>query len=349
MDLDSVLGSAGRLRLAHLPTPLERMARLTEHLGGPQLWVKRDDLTGLGLGGNKVRKLEFVLPDALERGADVLVTAGVEQSNSVRQIAAAAAVVGLDCHVIRLTDRVAATPASKVPTGNAFLTQLFGATVREVRWTGDRAAAIVGAAEDLAAAGRRPYVVPYGVSNPMGALGYVAAALELADQLETAGITASAVIHASGSGGTQAGLVVGFAASGVEVIGVDVDAEPDRIRAEVSSIAVQLANDLELDGRGIDASIEIAGGFAGPAYGSITDSALEAIDLAARFEGLVLDPVYSAKAFGAMIAMVRGGRFSRHQHVVFVHTGGAPSLLAMPDILGRIVPMRRPQSAGSDG
>ncbi len=316
------------------------MHRLTEFLGGPRLWVKRDDLTGLGLGGNKVRKLEYVLPEAIERGADVLVTAGVAQSNSVRQIAAAAARVGLDCHVVQLTHRVDSAETTQAATGNAMVIRLLGATVREVRWSGDRADAIEHACVELGRSGRTPYCVPYGVSNPLGAIGYVAAAEEIASQCAALRIRPAAVVHASGSGGMQAGLVVGLHGNGIHAIGVDVDAEPDRVRSDVSSIAVQLANEFELDAPGIDAAIEVLPGYAGPTYGAVTDTMLEAIDLAARLEGLILDPVYSAKALAAVIGLTRQGRFGAGDDVVFIHTGGAPSLLAKPEILDEVTARR---------
>jgi D-cysteine desulfhydrase family pyridoxal phosphate-dependent enzyme len=321
------------------------MDRLSEHLGGPRLWVKRDDLTGLGLGGNKVRKLEYVIPDALEHRADILVTSGVAQSNSVRQIAAAATRVGLDCQAIQLTDRVDSEPAAGPRVGNAMIIPLLGASVHRMRWRGDRAAAIEHAAEQLVKAGRRPYVVPYGVSNPLGAIGYVAAAIEMSTQFTAAGIRPQAVVHASGSGGTQAGLVVGFFDDRVHVIGVDVDAEPERVRADIAGIAVQMANEFGLDARGVNAAIEVLGGYAGPHYGAITAATLEAIDLGARLEGLILDPVYSAKALAAVIGMTREGRLGEHGDVVFIHTGGAPSLLARPDLLDRIEAAHAPMRA----
>jgi len=341
MNLRDLVAAAPRTRLAHLPTPLERMERLTDHLGGPRLWVKRDDLTGLGLGGNKVRKLEFVLPNALERAADVLVTAGVAQSNSVRQIAAAAARTGLDCHVIELTDRVDAPQYRGRPTGNAMVIRLLGATVEQVRWTGNRAEAIEAAAARLAHDGRRPYVVPYGVSNPRGAMGYVAAALELCDQLDSSRIEAAAVVHASGSGGTQAGLAVGLQGTSIRLIGIDADAEPDRVRNDVAGIARRLAEKLGVRAGAVGESIEVAPGHAGDAYASITDGVVEAIDLAARLEGLILDPVYSGKGLAGLIDLVRSGRFHPSDDVIFIHTGGAPGLLAVPDVYDRIASQRR--------
>jgi L-cysteate sulfo-lyase len=330
MNLRELVAATPRYRLAHLPTPIEPMERLSAYLGGPRLWVKRDDLTGLGLGGNKVRKLEFVLPDAIAQDADVLVTAGVAQSNSVRQISAGAAKAGIECHVVEFTDRPGASETGGNPTGNAMLIRLFGATVVNVGWTGDRNAAIADAAAGLAAQGRRPYVVPYGVSNPLGAIGYVAAAHEIEDQAAARGLDFAAVVHASGSGGTQAGLAVALAGSALRVIGVDADAEPERVHADVAGIAVGLAEEWGVDTDAVADSIEVAGGFAGDTYASATEGALAAIDLAARLEGLVLDVVYSGKGLAGLVGMVRAGRFNAADDVLFIHTGGAPGLLAGP-------------------
>lgn len=334
--LRELVADTPRYRLAQLPTPLEPMERLTEYLGGPRLWVKRDDLTGLGLGGNKVRKLEFVLPEAISRGADVLVTAGVAQSNSVRQIAAGAARAALDCHVVEFTERPGVVESAGPPIGNAMLIRLFGATVEHVGWTGDRNGAIESAAAALAAAGRRPYVVPYGVSNPLGAIGYVAAAHEIEDQAADLGISFAAVVHASGSGGTQAGLAVGLARSPLRAVGVDADAEPERVKADVTRIATGLAQEWGVDVAAVADAVEVAGGFAGDTYASATEGALAAIDLGARLEGLVLDLVYSGKGLAGLIGMIRAGRFAPTDDVLFIHTGGAPGLLAMPDVLGRL-------------
>lgn len=337
MNLRELVAATPRYRLAHLPTPIEPMSRLSDELGGPRLWVKRDDLTGLGLGGNKVRKLEFVLPDAIAHEADVLVTAGVAQSNSVRQIAAGAAKAGIDCHVVEFTERPGAAASGENPTGNAMLIRLFGATVAQVGWTGDRNAAIAEAAAALSAEGRRPYVVPYGVSNPLGAIGYVAAAHEIEDQARDLGVDFAAVVHASGSGGTQAGLAVALAGSELPVIGIDADAEPERVTADVTEIAVGLAESWGVDAAAVADSIEVAGGFAGDTYASATEGALAAIDLAARLEGLVLDVVYSGKGLAGLIGLVRSGRFAGDDDVLFIHTGGAPGLLAMPEVLGEVL------------
>src|SRR5690348_17328180 len=188
-SLDTALKQYGRLGLAHLPTPLEPMKRLSEHLGGPRLWVKRDDCTGVGLGGNKLRKLDYVLKQALEQGADTLVSGGVVQSNSQRQVAAAAAKLGLACHLAVYHGRLAPPSAEYDKTGNALLNRLFGATLHDVPWDGDRNGAIRALADRLRSEGRRPFVVPYGVSDALGAVGYASTVVEIAEQSAAAGIS----------------------------------------------------------------------------------------------------------------------------------------------------------------
>src|SRR5689334_15944626 len=206
------LAAFPRLGLADLPTPLEPMKRLTAHLGGPRLWVKRDDATGLGFGGNKLRKLDYVLHDAVSNGADTIVSGGVVQSNSQRQVAAAAAKLGLACHLAVYHGRLAPPTPDYERTGNVALNKLFGAVLHDIPWTGDRNQAIRDLADTLAAQGRKPFVVPYGVSDALGAIGYASTALEIAQQAAAAGFTPSAIVHCSGSGATQAGLVLGAAA-----------------------------------------------------------------------------------------------------------------------------------------
>jgi L-cysteate sulfo-lyase len=326
--LDSLLTSFGRLGLAHLPTPFEPMKRLSEHLGGPRLWVKRDDCTGVGLGGNKLRKLDYVLKQALAEGCDTLVSGGVVQSNSQRQVAAAAAKLGLSCHLAVYHGRLAPPSAEYEKTGNALLNRLFGATLHDVPWDGDRNGAIRALAERLHSEGRKPYVVPYGVSNPLGAVGYASTVAEIAAQSIAAGLSPAAIVHCTGSGGTQAGLVIGArsALPKTRVVGIDIDAEPERVRADVVTYAQGAA---DLLGQPFDAhDVEVVAGHAGPAYGVAHEATVEAIKLGARLEGLVLDPVYSGKGLAGLIAMVRSGRWTKDQDVVFIHTGGAPSLFA---------------------
>lgn len=315
-----------RLGLATLPTPLEPMARLSAHLGGPCLWVKREDLCGRGLGGNKLRKLDLVLHEAVQQGADTLVSGGVVQSNSQRQVAAAAAQLGLACHLAVYHGRVVPPGPAYATSGNALLNRLFGATLHDVPWTGDRNGAIAALVDTLHAEGRRPFLVPYGVSSPLGAVGYASCALEIAGQCAALGFTPAAIVFCSGSGATQAGLAVAATAClpGTDIVGIDIDAEPDRVRADVARYAAGAA---DLLGVAFDPrTLEVVAGHAGPAYGVPHDATLEALRLAARLEALVLDPVYSAKGLAGLIALAQRGRWRADQHVVFIHTGGAPSL-----------------------
>ena len=313
-----------RLGLAQLPTPLEPMTRLTAHLGGPRLWVKREDCTGFVFGGNKLRKLDYVLKDALDQGADTLVSGGVVQSNSQRQVAAVAAKLGLACHLAVYHGRLAPPSAEYEHSGNALLNRLYGAVLHDVPWDGDRNGAIHVLAERLRDEGRKPYIVPYGVSNALGAAGYA----PIAEEIAVSGLKPAAIVHCSGSGGTQAGLVVGAqsALPGTRIVGIDIDAEPERVRADVLTYAKGAA---ELLDRPFDPErVEVVAGHAGPAYGVPHAATVEAIRLAARFEALLLDPVYSGKGLAGMIALIRAGRWSADEDVVFLHTGGAPALFA---------------------
>lgn len=248
LTLEARLSRFPRVGLARLPTPLEPLPRLTAALGGPRLWVKREDCTGFGFGGNKLRKLDFVLHEARAAGADTLVSGGVVQSNSQRQVAAAAARLGLACHLAVYHGRVAAPGPEYEQNGNALLTRLFGATLHDVPWDGDRNGAIDRLAARLRDEGARPYVVPYGVSSGLGAVGYASAATEIAAQCGDLGFVPAAIVHCSGSGATQAGLAVGAAAClpDTQVLGIDIDAEPARVRRDVRRIATEAANLLDM-------------------------------------------------------------------------------------------------------
>lgn len=330
----SRLAKFPRLGIAQLPTPLVPLTRLSEFLGGPRLWMKQESATGLGLGGNKLRKLDTVLREAVDGGADTLVSGGVVQSNSQRQVAAAAAKLGLECHLAVFHGRVVPPGAEYEVGGNILLNRLFGAHVHDVPWTGDRNEAISGIADGLRAEGRRVFAVPYGVSNAAGAIGYASAIVEIADQSKAAGISPKAIIHCSGSGATQAGLVCGNHAClpAAAVIGIDIDAEPDRVRADVVTYAEQACGLLGLtfdEGR-----VEVVAGHAGPAYGVPHDGVLQAMRLAGSLEGLVLDPVYSGKGLAGLIALIRAGRWTPQDDVVFIHTGGEPALFAYREVLG---------------
>lgn len=320
-----------RLSLVQAPTPLHPALRLSEALGGPTIWLKREDLAGLGQGGNKLRKLEPVMRAALADGADCIVSAGVVQSNSLRQVAAAAARCGLDCHFAVFQGRVRDAEAEDLTKGNALLTRLFGAHLHMTPWTGDRNGPAAALAATLRAQGRRPALVPYGVTCPLGAMGFASVGLEIAAQAKAASFDPKAVIVASGSGGTQAGLVLAAAALEAtwEVLGVDVDAERDRVHADVLSIAQAAA--LQLGGSLDPGRVRVIAGHPDDAYGAAAEPALEAMGMTARLEGIALDPVYNAKAAAALIALVRRGSFTQGDQIVLVVTGGDPALFAYSD------------------
>jgi L-cysteate sulfo-lyase len=318
-----------RVRFAHLPTPLEPMPNLARLLGGPQLYVKRDDCTGLASGGNKTRKLEFLIGDALAQESDTVITHGAVQSNHVRQTAAAACKYGLKCAAL-LERRVPGHGPEYETTGNVLLDRLFGAEVRFVAADTDMDAACAEMAEEIRASGGRPYYIPGGGSNAVGALGYVNAALELLQQANDLGLRIDCVVHGTGSTGTQGGLVCGLegANAGIDVLGICVRqpaaAQIDALYRTASAAAEHLGIKGGLDRGRIMAN----GDYVGPGYGMPTAGTLEAIRLAALHEGLLLDPVYTGKAMAGLIDLCRNGFFSKDQTVVFLHTGGAAALFA---------------------
>ncbi|MDQ7859726.1 MAG: D-cysteine desulfhydrase [Armatimonadota bacterium] len=313
-----------RVVLAHLPTPLEFAERLTRALGGPRLFIKRDDCTGLAGGGNKARKLEFLVGDALAQGADVLVTEGGAQSNHCRQAAAAAAKTGLDCVLV--------LSPSQAPgfTGNLLLDHLLGARVVTVERAADRALAMAQVARELREAGRRPYVIPTGGSTGIGALGYVAAWRELEEQSRSLGVAFDAVVFCSGSGGTHGGLVAGakLFESATRVVGIS-DGAP---RAELLEMVLRVACETAavLGAPLVFSADEIAihDEYAPEGYGAPSAAMVEAVRLVARTEGLLLDPVYTGKAMAGLIGLIRTGRLTPDHTVVFLHTGGTPALFA---------------------
>tara|TARA_E500000305_G_scaffold79792_1_gene65531 strand:- start:534 stop:1544 length:1011 start_codon:yes stop_codon:yes gene_type:complete len=322
-----------RVGLTEVPTPLQPLRRLSTHLGGPRLWVKREDCTGFGFGGNKLRKLDYVLRAALDEGCDTLVSGGVVQSNSQRQVAAAAAHLGLECHLAVYHGRLKPPTPEYECSGNALLNRLYGARLHDVPWTGDRNNEIEDLANRLTEEGRKPFVVPYGVSNGLGAVGYATTIAELAEQCTVLGLNPKAIVHCSGSGATQAGLAVGAALSlpETEIVGIDIDAEPERVKADVIDYATTAAEmlDIDFDPRGI----EVVAGHAGPAYGVPHSATLDAIILAGRLEAMALDPVYSGKGLAGLIAMIREERWEKEDDIVFIHTGGSPALFAYQSML----------------
>ncbi len=322
-----------RFALCHQPTPIEAMPRLSKALGGPQLFIKRDDCTGLATGGNKTRKLEFLVGDALRENADMLVTQGAVQSNHVRQTAAAAARVGMKCHVL-LERRVPDREAAYEETGNVLLDDLFGAT-REFRPPNlDMNAEAEAVTEKLRGEGHRPYFIPGGGSNPIGALGYANCAQEVADQVVASNQRFDWLVMATGSTGTQAGLVAGFRAIGYDlpVMGVSVRQPHDRQVTAVHSLTQRTLEKLGTDGISQE-KILVDDGYVGEGYGIPAESTLEAIHMTARHEGVLLDPVYSAKGMAGLIGMIRQDFFKPTENVLFLHTGGATALFAYQEQL----------------
>jgi len=328
------LATFPRLGLADLPTPLEPMKRLTAHLGGPRLWIKRDDATGLGFGGNKLRKLDYVLHDAVLEGADTIVSGGVVQSNSQRQVAAVAAKLGLACHLAVYHGRLAPPTPEYETSGNAFLKPAVRRAPARRAMDRRPQCGHPHARRRSPGIGAQAVFVPYGVSNALGAVAYATTISEIEQQAALSGFQPAAIVHCTGSAGTQAGLVVGAAVAmpGTRIVGIDIDAEPARVRADVVALARQAADML---GAGFDeAMVEVVAGHAGPAYGVPHEATIEAIRLAGKSEALALDPVYSGKGLAGLIAMIRQGRWRNDEDVIFLHTGGAPALFAYQSALG---------------
>jgi L-cysteate sulfo-lyase len=323
-----------RVALAHLPTRLEFLPRLTEHLGGPEIWVKRDDCTGLATGGNKTRKLEFSVGEALEQGADTIITVGAVQSNHVRQTAAAACKLGLRCEVL-LEHRVKDPGALYLNSGNVLLDRVFGANLREYDKGTDFDAVMQDVAGEVSAAGGTPYLVPGGASNPVGALGYVGCAEELLQQCDEQDVVFDHAVLASGSAGTHAGFAVGLRASGSElpILGIGVNVPRDQQEAKVWELAQETAAYIDRPDCVARTDIVADCDYIGPGYGEPTESMNEAVLMLARLEGLLFDPVYSGKALAGMIDYIRKGRFDKGQKIVFLHTGGVAGLFAYADIL----------------
>ncbi len=323
-----------RRRYTEGRTPLHKLERLSAVLGGPEIYMKRDDLLGLAAGGNKTRKLEFLVADALAQGADTLITCGAVQSNHCRLTLAAAVVEGLRCQLL-LEERV---PGSYKPTGsgNNFLYRLLGVERVKVTPGGSPLLQIMGEmAEELRAQGRRAYVIPTGGSNPVGATGYVACAEEILAQSFDLGIRIDRVVCASGSGGTHAGLVVGFygSNSGIPVIGVNVSRKKGPQEELIHGLASRIAAHVGMAGALPREAVACFDEYVGPGYSLPTPSMVEAVQLLSRTEAILLDPVYTGKAMAGLIDLVRKGYFKKGEHVLFVHTGGSPALYAYEDVL----------------
>lgn len=319
------LAKFARARFAHLPTPLEPAPRLSAELG-IDLWIKRDDCTGLAGGGNKTRKLEFLLGEALEQGADTLITQGAVQSNHVRQTAAAAASFGMACEIV-LENRTGNTAVDYVGSGNVLLDRLLGAKIRTVPAGLDMNAEMEVNAAAARARGAVPYIIPGGGSNAVGALGYVDCALELAAQANDEGLVIDRLVTATGSAGTHAGLVAGMAVSGADipVLSIGVRAPKEKQETNVFNLAVETAGLLGHPERVTREMVVADCDYVGAGYGLIDQAVIDALTLAARTEGLLLDPVYTGKAMKGLIALSKAGAFAG-ETVVFLHTGGAQGL-----------------------
>jgi D-cysteine desulfhydrase len=315
-------------------TPIERLERLSALLGGPDLYIKRDDLLGLAGGGNKTRKLEFLVADALAQGADTLVTCGAVQSNHCRLTLAAAAKEGLSCRLV-LEERV---PNSYSPdaSGNNFLFRLLGVEAVTIVQTGvDLAAEMQKVADEVAALGRKAYVIPGGGSNALGALGYVSCAEEILAQTHDLGLRLDHIVCASGSTGTHAGLICGLVGnnSHIPLTGINVRRTRQEQEPNVHKLAQEVAALLGIAGGIPREAITALGDWVGPGYSLPTPEMVEAVRMLAQVEGILLDPVYTGKAMAGLIALVRGGTFKAGQRVLFVHTGGAPALYAYQSVL----------------
>ncbi|WP_294623435.1 D-cysteine desulfhydrase [uncultured Roseovarius sp.] len=313
--------------LAHLPTPLERLDRLSAELGGPEIWIKRDDCTGLSTGGNKTRKLEFLMAEAEAQGADMVMTQGATQSNHARQTAAFAAKLGMKCHIL-LEDRTGSNDPNYNYNGNVLLDHLHGATTEKRPGGGDMNAEMEAVADKLRADGKKVYTIPGGGSNPTGALGYVNCAFELLSQVNSTGLKIDHLVHATGSAGTQAGLITGLQAMNAQIplLGIGVRAPKPKQEENVYNLACATAEKLGCAGVVKREDVVANTDYVGEGYGIPTEGGLEAIRMFAELESILLDPVYSAKGAAGLIDLIRKGYFKKGERVVFLHTGGAAAL-----------------------
>ena len=318
-----------RRRYTPGPTPIERLSRLTEALGGPEIYMKRDDMLGLAAGGNKTRKLEFLMADALAQGADVVITCGAVQSNHCRLTLAACVKEGIACHLV-LEERV---PGSYNPdaSGNNFLFRLLGVRGITVVPTGtDMEATMASVAEQLRHEGLRPYIIPGGGSNEIGSLGYMACADEILAQSFDMGVDFDAVVCASGSGGTHSGLLCGMWGTNakIPIVGINVRYPKARQEETIYNLANRERQHVGIEEEIPRSAVVCFDEYVGPGYSLPTPEMVEAVELTARTESILLDPVYTGKAMAGLIGLIRKGHFDREAKVLFVHTGGSPALYA---------------------
>ena len=315
-----------RIKLGHFPTPIEHLKNVTKYLGGPNIFIKRDDCTGLATGGNKTRKLEFLIPDAIKNKAELIVTVGAIQSNHARQTAAACTLMGLKCLII-LEQRLKDPPESYMKSGNVFLDKLFGAEVKVCPKNIDVSEYSEKLIKDIKSKGTNVYFIPGGGSNSVGALGYVECLNEIIKVNKKYNF--SQIVHATGSAGTQAGLLAGrkYFNINIPVTGICVrhkkDIQVDKVYEEAKKTCEKLRCNI-LD----KSDVIVYDEYIGSGYGEPTESMIEATKLLARKEAILLDPVYSGKAFAGLIGLIKNKKFTKDDNVLFIHTGGAASLSA---------------------
>tara|TARA_B100000287_G_C20648294_1_gene785924 strand:- start:484 stop:1464 length:981 start_codon:yes stop_codon:yes gene_type:complete len=315
-----------RIKLGHFPTPIEHLKNITKYLNGPNIFIKRDDCTGLATGGNKTRKLEFLIPDAIKNKAELVVTVGAVQSNHARQTAAACALVGLKCLII-LEQRLKDPPETYMKSGNVFLDKLFGADIKVCPKNVDVINYSEKLIKDLKSKGTNVYFIPGGGSNPVGALGYVECLNEIIKENKKYNFTH--IVHATGSAGTQAGLLAGkkYFNCDIPVIGICVrhkkDIQVDKVFEEATKTCEKLGCDVLNK-----SDVVVYDEYIGTGYGEPTEGMIEATKLLARKEAILLDPVYSGKAFAGLVELIRNKKFTNKDNVLFIHTGGAASLSA---------------------
>ncbi|WP_224823829.1 D-cysteine desulfhydrase [Cognatishimia sp. MH4019] len=316
-----------RKHFAHLPTPLEKMERLSAELGGPEIWIKRDDCTGLSTGGNKTRKLEFLMADAEASGADMVMTQGATQSNHARQTAAFAAKMGMKCHIL-LEDRTGSNDPNYNESGNVFLDDLHGASREKHPGGIDMNAKMEEVADQMRADGKKVYTIPGGGSNATGALGYVNCAFELIAQANDRSLVIDHLVHATGSAGTQAGLITGIKAmnANIPLLGYGVRAPKDKQEENVFNLALKTAEKIGAPGVVKREDVVANTDYVGEGYGIPREDTIEAIEMFAQLEGILLDPVYSGKGAAGLIDSCRKGHFKKGERIVFLHTGGAAGL-----------------------
>ncbi|WP_339725586.1 D-cysteine desulfhydrase [uncultured Paraglaciecola sp.] len=321
-----------RVSLSHSPTPLEKLPRLSDYLN-VNIWVKRDDCTGLAGGGNKTRKLEFLMADAIRKGADTVITVGGLQSNHARQTAAAAAKLGLACELV-LEDVAGVPRQDYYRNGNLLLDQLCGAKIHRLETHQSSELVVAQVMSDIEAQGKKPYLIPLGGSNALGSLGYVACAAEIVSQSHALHLSFDQIVVASGSAGTQAGVLAGLIAlqQDIPVLGMCVSRSGVAQQTLVEDLLKQTLTLMEIDDTQVAGKVKANGDYYGEGYGISTDEMTRAVQLVATLEGLLLDPVYTGKAMAGLIDLCQQGFFTPEQNILFIHTGGSQGLFAYSDV-----------------